>query len=123
MALCSVARSTLTRRSLAKPDEALGHQRRLASPASSLPVTPDSLASWSVMAVTAYLDESENERRYWLGGLICSDAEIDDLELRLETTCLHAHDDYGIPLGAEYHGHKMFHGQDDWEGIYPRARS
>lgn len=68
------------------------------------------------------MDESENPERYWVGALLCRETDINELELALETVCLRAYDDFGVELGAELHGHRIFHGQDDWEHLYVRAR-
>lgn len=72
----------------------------------------------------AYLDESHNERFYWLGALIVPDVDVRPLTEALDAVMAEAMWAYGVPAGAELHGHDLFHAKGVWEPLaeMPRAR-
>jgi hypothetical protein len=73
----------------------------------------------------SYVDESYTKTRYWMVALLCPDSEAASLTQALDGVVEKAAGAYdGIGLTAELHGHRLFHGDDDWAPLagMPRAR-
>lgn len=71
-----------------------------------------------------YLDESYDERVYWICALACRDAAAIPLTEGLDAVVAKAADSHGIAPDAELHGHALFHGKGEWSplAVRPRAR-
>lgn len=72
----------------------------------------------------AYVDESYTATHYWMAALICPEADVVPLTTALDAVVEKAAAAYrGISPRAELHGHRLFHGSDDWELLKPMPRA
>lgn len=70
-----------------------------------------------------YVDESHSSKRYYVAGLAVHHDSVRDLENALHLVVQRAVKDFGVASShAELHGHRLFHGQEDWEDLLPRQR-
>lgn len=73
----------------------------------------------------AYLDESYDEKRYWIVAVVCPDSEVRPLTEELDEVVRRSARTFpGLNAFGELHGHALFHGKDDWAAVatMPRAR-
>lgn len=71
----------------------------------------------------AYVDESYSASRYYIAAVVVDEARAIPLTKALDAVALAA-TAHGATSDAELHGHDIFHGKHDWEGLElkPRAR-
>ena len=73
----------------------------------------------------AYLDESYTADHYWIAALVAPEQDVLPLTTALDDVVARAAAAYrGVSEKAELHGHRLFHGSDDWSPLkeMPRAR-
>jgi hypothetical protein len=71
-----------------------------------------------------YVDESYDQRRYWIACLLCPQDELNPLTTALDEVVSKAAQAYsGLNPTAELHGHAIFHGKDDWAPLAPMVRA
>lgn len=73
----------------------------------------------------AYLDESYNDRYYWLGALVVPERGLRPITEELDQVVADVRTTYGgISESAELHGHDLFHGSAEWDAfkLMPRVR-
>ncbi|MFE2121038.1 DUF3800 domain-containing protein [Rhodococcus aetherivorans] len=66
----------------------------------------------------AYVDESYDKERYWIASVVCPSECVIPLTTALDNvvaTAVNAHE--CLDARAELHGHALFHGKEDWEGL------
>lgn len=72
----------------------------------------------------AYLDESYTRDRYWIAALVCQEGDIQPISSGLDAVVAKAAATYpGIDPRAELHGHRLFHGTDDWAPLLTMVRA
>lgn len=72
----------------------------------------------------AYVDESYTATHYWIAALVCPEDTIAPLGQALDAVVEKAASTYqGISTRAELHGHRLFHGADDWAILKPMPRA
>lgn len=71
-----------------------------------------------------YVDESYDRQLYWIAALMCTDDCVVELTSLLDEVSDWSARTYDTPLDAEFHGHAIFHGLEDWTKLatMPRAR-
>jgi hypothetical protein len=69
-----------------------------------------------------YVDESYTKDMYFIAGLAVHHDSVRSLENALSDVVARAAKDFGVGLRAELHGHPLFHGEGDWDGLHPRQR-
>lgn len=69
-----------------------------------------------------YIDESYNDKEYWLTGLMIPSPDALPLQRDLDQVVASA-EKYGVPSSAELHGHPLQHGKDDWEPMRSMVRA
>ncbi|AWB90861.1 DUF3800 domain-containing protein [Aeromicrobium chenweiae] len=80
--------------------------------------------SWQSRPVLlTYVDESHSKNVYYVCGLAVHHEAIRGLETGLAKVVRDAMWEFdGFSSKAELHGHPLFHGEGDWEGLKPRQR-
>lgn len=69
-----------------------------------------------------YVDESYTKERYYIAAVAVTHENIRSLQRALREVVDEAARKYGVRDHAELHGHPLFHGKEDWEGLEPRQR-
>lgn len=70
-----------------------------------------------------YVDESYSRDRYFVAGIAVHHEAVRSLEDTLNGVVARAVRELRVGhVGAELHGHPLFHGEDDWAGAAPRQR-
>jgi uncharacterized protein DUF3800 len=69
----------------------------------------------------AYLDESYDENRYWITGLLCPEDTLIPLTQALDTVV--SGFEFAPPAPRlELHGYELFHGEDQWKFLKKEPR-
>lgn len=71
----------------------------------------------------AYVDESFNKKYFYMVALIASPEQVRDLSAALDEyarSLSQGHDT--LAARQELHGYEIFHGKDEWNGLFPRQR-
>lgn len=72
----------------------------------------------------AYVDESYTASHYWIAALVCPQIDVVPLTNALDAVVAKAANTYrDISPRAELHGHRLFHGSDDWALLKPMVRA
>lgn len=70
----------------------------------------------------AFIDESYTDDRYWIAAVVIHVDHIGQLSDALAQSAHYA-STFGVPLGTEFHGHRIMNGLDGWESIHRKTRA
>lgn len=70
----------------------------------------------------AFIDESYTSERYYVAAFVIDADEIESIGGALSAAADYAMG-FGVPFGAEFHGHRIMSGRDGWEAIRSQARA
>lgn len=70
----------------------------------------------------AFIDESYTDDRYWIAAVVTHVDHIGQLSNAITTAAEYA-STFGVPLGTEFHGHRIMNGLDGWEPIRRKTRA
>ncbi|MDO5684323.1 MAG: DUF3800 domain-containing protein, partial [Propionibacteriaceae bacterium] len=80
--------------------------------------------SWQAVRVPLlYVDESFNDREFWLSGLVVPMNRAGELEDSLDGIVARAVSDFGVPARVELHGQDLAQGKREWDVLAGKLRA